>query len=119
MYEYKARLKRVIDGDTLEMDIDLGFGIWYHGAIVRLKGINAPEKKGKTRYAAFAAMGFLETQLRSRVLIIQTEIENAKQETRGKFGRIIAELCVYEAGDTHRSINKLMVRAGHAVPADY
>ena len=44
MYEYKAKLDRVIDGDTVDAMIDLGFDTWVHKRI-RLEGIDAPETR--------------------------------------------------------------------------
>ena len=43
MYEYRCKIVRVVDGDTVDVDIDLGFGIWMHKERVRLYGIDTPE----------------------------------------------------------------------------
>ena len=45
MYEYRCKLIRVIDGDTMDIDIDLGFGVWLKGERVRLYGIDTPESR--------------------------------------------------------------------------
>ena len=45
MYEYQCRILRVIDGDTVDIDIDLGFGVWMHRERVRLHGIDTPESR--------------------------------------------------------------------------
>ena len=45
MYEYKAKVLRVVDGDTVDVDIDLGFGIWMHRERVRMMGIDTPESR--------------------------------------------------------------------------
>ena len=45
MYEYKAELDRVVDGDTVDVDIDLGFGIWLKKERVRVMGIDTPESR--------------------------------------------------------------------------
>ena len=45
MYEYKAKILRVVDGDTVDVDIDLGFGMWMHRERVRMMGIDTPESR--------------------------------------------------------------------------
>ena len=43
MYEYKAKLIKVVDGDTVDVDIDLGFGVWMKKQRIRMYGIDTPE----------------------------------------------------------------------------
>ena len=45
MYEYRCKIVKVIDGDTVDVDIDLGFGVWLHKERVRLYGIDTPESR--------------------------------------------------------------------------
>ena len=45
MYEYRAKILRVVDGDTVDVDIDLGFGVWMHKERVRMMGIDTPESR--------------------------------------------------------------------------
>ena len=45
MYEYRAKIRRVVDGDTVDVDIDLGFGVWLKKQRVRLYGIDTPESR--------------------------------------------------------------------------
>jgi len=45
MYEYRCKITKVVDGDTVKCDIDLGFGIWQHNETVRLMGIDTPESR--------------------------------------------------------------------------
>ena len=45
MYEYKAKILRIVDGDTVDVDIDLGFGMWMHKERVRIMGIDTPESR--------------------------------------------------------------------------
>ena len=49
MYHYKAKLVRVIDGDTIDVDIDLGFDVWLKRQRVRLAGIDAPESRTRNK----------------------------------------------------------------------
>lgn len=79
MYTYRATLDRVIDGDTVDLDVDLGFFVTVR-VRVRLLGVNAPEKFGPEREAGQRAIRFV-TEWLSRVdtLIVQT----AKTENHG------------------------------------
>ena len=47
MYEYRCKVLRVVDGDTVDVDIDLGFGVWMHKERVRIMGIDTPESRTK------------------------------------------------------------------------
>ena len=49
MWEYRAKVKRVIDGDTVDVDVDLGFGIWQNNERVRIMGIDTPESRTPER----------------------------------------------------------------------
>jgi len=110
MYEYKARLIRVIDGDTIDADIDLGFGVWVHQRI-KLYGINTPDSKSKDpeiREKGIASRNKL-IELLPREFVIQTILNK-----RGKFGRVLGK--VYVQVDEHhkQNINDTMVEEGVA-----
>ena len=49
MYEYKAKLIKVVDGDTVDVDIDLGFGVWLRNERVRIMGIDTPESRTRDK----------------------------------------------------------------------
>lgn len=49
MYIYSAQVTKIIDGDTIEIDLDLGFGVWYRNQRVRLNGIDTPESRTKDK----------------------------------------------------------------------
>ena len=63
MYEYRCRIDRVVDGDTVDVDIDLGFGVWLREERVRMYGIDTPESRTRDlvekRYG-LAAKAFVE-----------------------------------------------------------
>jgi micrococcal nuclease len=112
MYEYRCKLLRIIDGDTLELDVDLGWDVHIIGT-VRLSGIDAPENRGITKIEGRAAQLWLMSAVRKRepedpapTLTIRT-----KKDKTGKYGRMLAELFVQ--GDP-ASVNVRMVEAGHA-----
>ena len=49
MYEYRAKVIKVIDGDTVDIDIDLGFGTWIKNERVRIMGIDTPESRTRDK----------------------------------------------------------------------
>ncbi|SVE26486.1 uncharacterized protein METZ01_LOCUS479340, partial [marine metagenome] len=49
MYEYNCKILRVVDGDTVDVDIDLGFGIWHHKERIRIYGLDAPESRTRDK----------------------------------------------------------------------
>lgn len=109
MYEYRATILRVIDGDTIEARVDLGFDVSVIERF-RLYGINAPETKGESREEGKAATEYLRVLVAKNaqdgVLTIQT-----RKDKREKYGRYLAVLI---AGDWN--LNAVMVNTGHAVP---
>jgi len=102
MYTYKAEVIRVIDGDTVVLNIDLGFKI-HHITPCRLAGINAPElnsKDEKTRAAAVASKEYLMHLLKEGEQIV---IDSKKLD---KYGRPVVAIDF---------VNFLMIEKGHAV----
>lgn len=57
---YPADILRVVDGDTIEVDLDMGLGHWQHGLFVRLAGLNTPEVRGPEKVAGFAVKYVVE-----------------------------------------------------------
>ena len=106
MYYYKVEILRVIDGDTVDVRMDLGFNVW-HKCRVRLMGINAPESRTRNleeKARGLAAKDWLINILESA----QSEIEMQSHGV-GKYGRVLGELYINEV-----NINQLMVKEGHA-----
>jgi micrococcal nuclease len=112
MYEYAAKIDRVVDGDTVDVTLDLGFSIRYQ-ARVRLLGINAPESR--TRDKAEKALGLAAKDYvidwceAQEVIKIQTSLDK-----RGKFGRVLGRV----VGDEDGCLNDVLVDEGHAVIYD-
>ena len=104
MYRYHAELVRVIDGDTVDLFVDLGFHA--HVQIrCRLAGINTPELHGDAKAAGEAAAQRLLALLNLNPFTVETR-------KTGKFGRWLATLYDQEG----RSINQQLIDEGHAVP---
>jgi micrococcal nuclease len=109
MHEYKCKILRVVDGDTVDVDIDLGFGIWMHKERVRLLGIDTPESR--TRDKEEKKFGLLSKEyVKSHYPVGSMAILRTHKDKTGKFGRILGEL-VWEDS----TINKIMVDEHYAV----
>ena len=110
MYEYKAKLDRVIDGDTVDCFIDLGFNITVKER-VRLKGIDTPETR--TRDLEEKAKGFAA---KDRVIELFEGVESFKIKTeldkKGKYGRILGTIFLPDHVDV--SLNDILLQEGHA-----
>lgn len=101
MHEYRCKIRRVVDGDTVDVDIDLGFGVWLQNERVRMFGIDTPESRTRDRiekiYGLYAK-GFLKDAL-GKECILRT-----MKDGKGKFGRILGTFIVDDV-----NINELMI----------
>ena len=115
MYEYRCKVLRVVDGDTVDVDIDLGFGVWMHKERIRLHGIDTPESRtrdleekkygliAKQKIKDFMPVGSMQT-------LVTTKVK------AGKFGRILGKFLIYDkTTDSQMTINDWMIREHHAV----
>ena len=109
LYNYRGKITRVIDGDTLELNIDLGLNVQLQKQILRLKGINAPEMRGESRESAIASRNYLSSLVLDKDVIIATY----KSRNKDKYGRYLAEVWLLDRGD--RSVNQMLVDGGFAV----
>jgi len=109
MYEYSCTVKRVVDGDTVDVVLDLGFNI-LHKCRVRLYGIDTPESRTRNKDEKIRgkmAGAFLENKINAGdKIIIRTELK----DSRGKFGRVLGSV-IADGVD----INLSMVENYHAV----
>ena len=87
MYEYRACVKKVYDGDTVTVDIDLGFDVMLHGQKIRLLRINAPEVRGPERPAGLRSRDALRQMIDGKSITIKTQ-----QDKKGKYGRWLGEI---------------------------
>jgi len=113
-YWYAATVERIIDGDTVDVNLSLGFDVSVKQRL-RLYGINAPEthgvKKTSDEYQrGMAATEFLEEMIGNKEVLVHTH----KDET-GKFGRYLAEIYVVNRLGGRVDINKAMINNGYAV----
>jgi len=107
MYEYNCEVKRVVDGDTVDVVIDLGFDIAYSSR-VRLFGIDTPESRTRDKdekARGLISKDFLKSYLDKGGVVIRT-----RKDKKGKFGRVLGEMVVEDI-----NINELMIKEHHAV----
>lgn len=108
MYEYNCKVLRVVDGDTVDVDIDLGFSVVLRNQRIRLLGIDAPESR--TRDLEEKKLGKNATRFLEGILG-ETCILRTTLDKKGKYGRILGTL--YD-NPYDISINEQMVQAGQA-----
>ena len=121
MYEYKCKILKVIDGDTVDVDIDLGFGIWQMNERVRIMGIDTPESR--TRDKVEKKFG-LASKVKLKALlgktgVLKTQINKKGEDMKGKFGRILGDFIVddgYGGYENGSLVTEIMILEGHAVP---
>ena len=119
MHRYAVEVSRIVDGDTVDVDIDLGFGMWYKKQRVRLMGIDTPESRTRDLEEKFygkQSKYFLEKLLKDKKIQLVSH-------DKGKFGRILGELFVNleeltedVISNAAGSINQMMIDNFHAVP---
>ena len=105
MYKYNAKVTRVVDGDTVDALVDLGFDTWKKVRI-RMMGLNAPESRTRDleeKKKGLAAKDRLKELLNSDTFILQSH-------GVGKYGRCLGDLFVDDV-----NINKQLIKEGHAV----
>ena len=109
MYEYNCKIVRVIDGDSIIVDIDLGFGLWIHGESIRLFGVDCPECRSRDpeeKAAGLAAKEFVKGLLHDGGTYTLTTKE------KGKFGRYLGVIMLSD----NTSVNAALVSEHLAVP---
>ena len=124
MYEYRARAledKDVYDGDTVTLEVDLGFHASMRKMKFRLLGIDTPELRGgtdETKAAARAARDYLRKLIVGKELKIKTFKSSNYIDKKGKYGRWLCIIYVRDIPDIV-SVNDQLVLEGHAVVKEY
>lgn len=117
MYEYRCKVNRVIDGDTVDVDIDLGFGVWMMDERVRIMGIDTPESRTSDKvedlFGEAAKARVKELLLAGEYTILKTEVNKDGEDMKGKFGRILGDFVIEGVDD--RRLTDILIEEGHAV----
>ena len=109
MYRYRCKVLRVVDGDTIDVDIDLGFGVWMHRERVRIMGIDTPESRTRDlveKQFGLAAKEYVKTLMP----VGSMQIIKTQKDKTGKFGRILGDFEL-EGG----MFTDIMINNHHAV----
>ena len=113
-YIYRGKLERVVDGDTIDALIDVGFDIWIKKRI-RYSGIDTWESR--TRDLAEKAKG-LEAKARNKELLMEVSSKSGyfrlKSYGVGKYGRVLGEIFIEDKDGKQYNINKTLISEGHA-----
>ena len=111
--EYDVVVVKVVDGDTIDVDIDLGFGVTLRDERVRIMGIDTPESRTRDKVEDLfgeAAKARLKELMADGGKLITTE-DRKGEDMKGKFGRILGDFRIADG----RKITDILVEEGHAV----
>jgi len=113
MYEYRCNIIKIIDGDTVDVDIDLGFGVWLKDERVRIMGIDTPESRtsDKTEKKFGLASKAKLKSLLGKTGVLKTQVNKNGEDMKGKFGRILGD---FQVGA--RMVTEILCEEGYAVP---
>tara|TARA_B100000035_G_scaffold61625_1_gene49717 strand:+ start:25 stop:483 length:459 start_codon:yes stop_codon:yes gene_type:complete len=112
MYEYKAKVVKIVDGDTVDVDIDLGFGIVLTDERVRMMGIDTPESRTSDKVEKVFGLAAKERvkKLLEKDVVLKTFAAKDGEDMKGKFGRILGDFII---GD--KMLTEILIEEGHAV----
>jgi micrococcal nuclease len=117
-YIYKAKLDRVVDGDTVDALIDVGFDIWFKKRI-RFNGVDTWESR--TRNLEEKALG-LKAKARTKELLEKVSSKSGyfriKSYGLGKYGRVLADVFIMDKDGKQWNVNKTLITEGHAYVYD-
>lgn len=112
MNEYDAKVLKVVDGDTVDVDIDLGFGIVLTDERVRIMGIDTPESRTSDQIEKLFGLAAKERlkELLGEETVLITKDDKHGEDMKGKFGRVLGDFRV--GGKT---VTEILIEEGHAV----
>lgn len=117
--KYDVKVLKVVDGDTVDVDINLGFGIVLTDERVRIMGIDTPESRTRDKVEDLfgeAAKARLKELMKGDVKLITTEDKHG-EDMKGKFGRVLGDFEVYDSKhDRWAAVTNILIEEGHAVP---
>jgi micrococcal nuclease len=115
--EYDVTVLKVVDGDTVDVDIDLGFGVTLKNERVRIMGIDTPESRTSDKVEDLfgeAAKARLKQLMEGKAKLITTE-DKKGEDMKGKFGRILGDFYVEHTEGVKEKVTDILIAEGHAV----
>jgi micrococcal nuclease len=116
MYTYRCVIKKIIDGDTVDVDIDLGFDVWLRDQRLRIYNIDTPESRTSDpveKIFGLAAKSRVESLLLlGGQYIITTHLSGTKTDLKEKFGRILAD---FKLPENQKTLSEILISEGFAV----
>ena len=115
--EYDVTVIKIVDGDTVDVDIDLGFGVCLKDERVRIMGIDTPESRTSDRVEDLfgeAAKARLKELMKHGGKLITTEDKHG-EDMKGKFGRILGDFYVERYEGKKERVTDILIEEGHAV----
>ena len=109
IYHYKAHVVYVYDGDSVTVDIDLGFNTCMRNQKIWFYGIDTPELRGEERPDGLIARDRLRDLIGDKEIIIKSY-----KDKSGKYGRWLATIFIEEEDGTYTNINDLLLKEGLA-----
>ena len=113
MYEYKCKIVKIVDGDTVDVDLDLGFGVWLKDERVRIMGIDTPESRTTDKIEkvfGLAAKDRLNSLLGGEAILL-SQVTKGGENMKGKFGRILGNFKTIDG----KNVADVLMEEGHAV----
>ena len=114
MHEYQANLIKIVDGDTLDADIDLGFSVWVRK---RVRLVNIDTWESRTRNLEEKKLG-LAAKARNKELLEKVSSKSGffrlKSYGTGKYGRVLGEIFIEDVDGKQYNINETLINEGHA-----
>ena len=116
MYEYRVKIRRIVDGDTVDVDIDLGFHVWLYNQRIRLYGIDTPECRTSDKTEKIfgnVSKDYVEKTIPvGSTQILKSVVDKKGDDKRGKFGRILGDFVL----PNKSMLTENMVKKSFAVP---
>ena len=115
MYEYKCKIIKVVDGDTVDVDIDLGFGVWMRKERVRILGIDTPESRTSDKVEKVYG-NLAKEYVKAYLPVDSVQTLQTEKDGTGKFGRILGKFLVHDTTtDSQMHLGDIMIREHLAV----
>lgn len=115
MYHYDAIVRSVYDGDTIRVDISLGFGLWLYDIPLRLARINTPEVRGKEKEKGILVRDYVRSLIFEKPIEVVTIKTSSGKDQTGKYGRYLAEVMFFKGEfNVPTNLNDHLLELGYA-----